>query len=79
MKRFCITAIFLLIALSIGLPAIIAAQYDLIVFQAQNVLKANGYDPGPVDGLWGASTESAIKHFQVDAEISVTGKLDELT
>lgn len=30
----------------------------------QETLQANGIDPGPVDGLWGAKTEKAIAAFQ---------------
>jgi len=79
MKRFAIITISLFIALYIGLSISHAAQYDPVVYQAQKALKVRGYDPGKPDGLWGKSTESAIKHFQVDNDLPVTGKLDEQT
>jgi len=78
MKRFAVITISLFISLSIGL-SISAAQYDPEVYQAQKALKERGYNPGRPDGLWGMSTESAIKNFQVDNELPVTEKLDEET
>jgi len=45
------------------------------VAKAQRHLDALGYDPGPVDGVLGKKTGTAIKHFQVDAEMEVDGKL----
>ena len=79
MRQFAAITISLFIALSIGLSICQAAQYDPEVYQAQKSLKARGYNSGTPDGLWGKSTESAIKHFQVDNELPVTGKLDEQT
>jgi peptidoglycan hydrolase-like protein with peptidoglycan-binding domain len=46
---------------------------DITTVQRQ--LSALGYDAGPVDGVLGKRTEIAIKHFQVDAEMNVDGKL----
>jgi len=56
-----------------------AAEYDSIIYQAQKVLKARGYDPGKPDGLWGKATERAVKYFQIDNNLPVSGKLDEQT
>ena len=36
----------------------------------QEALKALGYDPGPLDGVFGAKTESAVKEFQQAREIA---------
>ena len=44
-----------------------------------NKSRKQGYNPGPVDGVWGKKTESALKKFQQDNGLSVTGKLDEKT
>ena len=79
MKRFAVFTLCFFIAVSAGLSVSIAAQYDPVICQAQKALKVRGYNPGTPDGLWGKSTESAIKHFQVDAGLPVTGKLDEQT
>ena len=79
MKRLTVITISLFVALSIGLSISSAAQYDPEVYQAQKALKARGYYPGKPDGLWGKFTVSAIKQFQVDTGLPVTGKLDEQT
>jgi len=79
MKTCAIFTISLFIALFICSSLPIAAQYDPEVYQAQKALKERGYNPGKPDGLWGKSTEAAVKHFQVDNDLTVTGKLDEQT
>ena len=39
----------------------------------QEALKALGYNPGPVDGVFGERTETAVKKFQQDREIAADG------
>lgn len=43
---------------------------------AQHALIDLGYDPGPADGLWGVKTASAMREFQRDRGIPITGQLD---
>ena len=43
----------------------------------QRALRDLGYDAGPVDGVLGARTKAAIRAFQADAGLPVTGRLDE--
>jgi ankyrin repeat protein len=50
---------------------------DPTIYQVQKKLKELGYDPGPPDGIWGKKTISAIKRFQRDNGLTVTGQLDE--
>ena len=57
----------------------IAESEDHNVYQVQKKLKELGYDPGSADGIWGKKTTSAIKHFQRDNGLPVTGHLDEKT
>lgn len=45
------------------------------VVQAE--LDARGYAPGPIDGLVGPRTRAAVKRFQTDAGLEVTGNLHE--
>jgi len=78
-KQIVAIIVSFFIALSLSLSISIAAQFDPVVYQAQKALKASGYNPGTHDGLWGKSTERAVKYFQVDNELPVTGKLDEQT
>ncbi len=46
---------------------------------AQKTLLRLGYDPGPIDGKSGRKTEEALKSFQKDNNLIVTGKLDAKT
>lgn len=43
------------------------------VKKAQTNLKARGYDPGAVDGLFGAKTHSAVRRYQSDRGLTVDG------
>ena len=55
-------------------------RYDkAIVYQVQNGLKELGYDPGPIDGILGQQSENAIKKFQSDNSLSMTGRRDSVT
>ena len=45
-----------------------------IVKEIQTTLTALGYDPGPVDGIYGWGTITALEEFQEDAGIAVDGK-----
>ena len=46
------------------------------LYQAQKKLKELGYDSGQLDGIWGKKTENAIKKFQSDNSLSMTGRID---
>jgi hypothetical protein len=46
---------------------------------AQGRLLNLGYEVGKVDGIFGAKTEAALKQFQADGSLPVTGRLDEAT
>lgn len=50
--------------------------FDAEVYIAQEMLEHLGYDPGTVDGLWGKKTTRAVKAFQKERGLAVTGKLD---
>jgi hypothetical protein len=57
-----------------------AQPYDnATVLKTQEELKALGYDPGPLDGIWGRKTKRALKKFQYERGLTVTGKIDRLT
>ena len=45
----------------------------------QDALKALGYDPGPLDGVFGAKTENAVKKFQQAREIAADGVVGRVT
>jgi peptidoglycan hydrolase-like protein with peptidoglycan-binding domain/sporulation protein YlmC with PRC-barrel domain len=49
------------------------------VAAAQQRLKDRGYYGGPVDGVIGPNTEAALRAYQRDQRLAVTGKLDSQT
>jgi peptidoglycan hydrolase-like protein with peptidoglycan-binding domain len=49
------------------------------VKKVQKALQEKGADPGPVDGIMGPMTESALKSFQKDQKLPETGRLDSET
>lgn len=49
------------------------------VSQMQQILKQFGYYPGPIDGVFGPQTKSAIKTFQQDSGISNDGIFGPIT
>ncbi|MCR4441282.1 MAG: peptidoglycan-binding protein [Peptococcaceae bacterium] len=46
------------------------------VRKLQTLLLNRGISPGPVDGIFGSGTEAAVKRFQAQAGLSVTGVVD---
>ena len=49
------------------------------IMQAQEALKTAGYHLGEPDGKPGPATTDAVKKFQADRHLPVTGKLDSIT
>jgi peptidoglycan hydrolase-like protein with peptidoglycan-binding domain len=45
----------------------------------QSVLRAAGFDPGPIDGVYGPMTTAAVSRFQEDQGIGVDGKVGPIT
>jgi peptidoglycan hydrolase-like protein with peptidoglycan-binding domain len=50
-----------------------------VVKQLQQALKDLGYSVGAVDGKFGSQTESAVKSFQAEREITVDGIVGDIT
>lgn len=46
------------------------------VAAAQQALKTNGHNPGPIDGYMGPQTAAAVREFQQKEQLQVTGQLD---
>jgi peptidoglycan hydrolase-like protein with peptidoglycan-binding domain len=57
----------------------IAAPADWRIGQAQDRLKAAGFDPGPLDGVLGQRTREALRRYQASQGLPATGQLDEAT
>lgn len=49
------------------------------VRRAQQILKSEGYDPGPINGVLGPKTEEALVQYQQKHGIEATGWLDRWT
>jgi peptidoglycan hydrolase-like protein with peptidoglycan-binding domain len=45
----------------------------------QSGLQTAGYDPGPIDGIYGPQTVAAVEQLQTDSGLPVTGFVDEAT
>jgi peptidoglycan hydrolase-like protein with peptidoglycan-binding domain len=46
------------------------------VKQVQEALKAQGHDPGPIDGVMGPQTQEALRAYQRSQNLTETGRLD---
>jgi hypothetical protein len=46
---------------------------------AQEALKNQGHDPGPIDGIMGSQTRQALREFQSTNGLKQTGRLDSQT
>jgi peptidoglycan hydrolase-like protein with peptidoglycan-binding domain len=56
-----------------------AAANNETVLEAQQALLNSGYHLGEPDGKLGSATTAAVKKFQTDRHLPVTGKLDAIT
>ena len=60
-------------------PIVVAAHGDWRIGQAQERLKAAGFNPGFIDGVLGARTREALRRYQASQGLPMTGMLDETT
>ena len=49
------------------------------VRQVQELLKRAGFDPGPIDGVFGSTTEAAVRQFQTSRGLDSDGKVGPIT
>ncbi len=61
-----------------GAPPMSTAQ-PMTVKATQVALKAQGHDPGPIDGILGPRTEAALREYQRNNGLPVTGHPDRPT
>ena len=55
------------------------SQKSSAIKEAQEQLKAAGFNPGPVDGHMGPETRAALRDYQAAHKLPQTGKLDRAT
>jgi peptidoglycan hydrolase-like protein with peptidoglycan-binding domain len=60
-------------------PVVVAAFGDWRIAQAQERLKAVGFNPGFIDGILGARTKEALRRYQASQGLPTTGMLDDAT
>ena len=60
-------------------PVLRKGSTDPAVRDLQQAMKALGHDPGPIDGVFGNATESAVKAFQQEREIPADGVVGKVT
>lgn len=49
------------------------------VILLKEILGAWGYNPGPLNGIWTVQTSNAVKAFQKDHGLRMTGEIDNMT
>jgi His-Xaa-Ser repeat protein HxsA len=59
-----------------GAPRFSQTQIRIFVQRLQIALLAQGYDPGPADGVVGVKTKEALKAYQAAAGLPPTGYMD---
>lgn len=60
-------------------PVLKSGSTDPAVRDLQDALKVLGHDPGPVDGVFGARTERAVRSFQQAKGLEVDGIVGRVT
>lgn len=82
-RHFCAIAIALCVLpmhAAVTAPVQLAQKARaLTMTEVQQHLKDVGFDPGPVDGTLNDRTIEALRAFQREAGVAVTGKLDDAT
>ncbi|MEZ5904020.1 MAG: peptidoglycan-binding domain-containing protein [Geminicoccaceae bacterium] len=53
-----------------------AGPDERLIVEAQEILAGLGYDPGPRDGILGLRTQGALRRFQAENGLPVTGEPD---
>jgi peptidoglycan hydrolase-like protein with peptidoglycan-binding domain len=94
MRRYTVSGLIGLLMVGLSLTACVAPQatgpaglrpaYDRILLAgdiqvAETHLRDFGYDPGPVDGVYTAETQAAVRAYQRRYGLPVTGRLDYAT
>jgi hypothetical protein len=78
MRRMVLSC--LIVSVGLGLSqAALAAGYNPVTQQAQSKLATLGLNPGPLDGVAGGATRTAVQAFQKQSGLPETGVLDAAT
>jgi peptidoglycan hydrolase-like protein with peptidoglycan-binding domain len=77
MKASILVVLGLVIATAAS--AIAQTSDETAIRTLQNALKRQGHDPGAIDGVMGRQTSAALKAYQKEQRLSVTGRPDAAT
>jgi peptidoglycan hydrolase-like protein with peptidoglycan-binding domain len=72
-SMFAIGAVFFALFLQTSVSTSFA---DSMTRMVQEALTEKGFDPGPVDGVWGSKTKAAVMQFQESAGLTANGQVD---
>lgn len=72
-SRFVVATIFIALFLQFGIATAFA---DSMTRTVQEALVEKGFDPGPIDGMWGPKTKAAVVQFQESAGLTPNGQID---
>jgi hypothetical protein len=61
-----------------GSDKLAAAGYSVLTKDVQELLRALGFDPGPIDGRYGARTKAAVESFERGRGWPASGRISEL-
>ncbi len=75
-SRIVTVAVFFALFLQVGISTTFA---DGMTRTVQEALVEKGFDPGPVDGIWGSKTKAAVMKFQESAGLTANGEVDDAT
>jgi len=75
-SRIVTVAVFFALFLQVGISTTFA---DGMTRTVQKALVEKGFDPGPVDGIWGSKTKAAVMKFQESAGLTANGEVDDAT
>src|SRR5690349_8654820 len=78
-SRLVVPVAALIIGAGAGVMPSGAAERGADVARAQEALKQQGHDPGPIDGVYGPRTAAALKAYQQSQQLEATGQLDDAT
>jgi peptidoglycan hydrolase-like protein with peptidoglycan-binding domain len=78
-KAACIFGVLIATLIFFASKGISADAQNHTTYDIQRKLAEKGYQPGPADGAMGRKTKEALKHFQEDNKLPISGVLDNQT
>ena len=77
--RLVVVALILIAATAVFAEDLTLGSRGSRVRETQERLTDLGYNPGPADGIFGNGTRKAVRSFQIERDLPVTGVVDDRT